>query len=95
MSSYLFVAIIALAGYGAFDLTRRLVAYRREQRSKLAQERADEEEFWRYTAAHQAIRLKFDPKGAWNEATSVPEAYASEIRALNLQHRNMLMRRNG
>jgi hypothetical protein len=95
MTSYVLTVIVALAGYGAFDLTRRFLAYRREQRSELAQDGADEEEFWSYRAEHQSIRRKFDPEGAWNEATSVPEAYASEIRALNLRHHGMLMRRNG
>jgi hypothetical protein len=95
MTSYLLIVIVALAGYGAFDLTRRFLVYRSEQRSKLAQDRAEEEEFWNYSAEHHSIRRKFDPGCAWNESTSVPEAFASEIRALNVQHRGMLMRRNG
>ena len=94
-ASLLLIAGLALAAYGAYDLTHRLLAVRRQGRIATAQATEDDEEFWAYTAAHQAIRRKFDPEGAWNEATSLPDAYVSEVRALNLRHRAMLMRRNG
>ena len=59
------------------------------------QEKLDEKEYWEYQAKHRAIRAKYDPSNEWNEATSVPREYLTEIHDLNLQHGSMLQRRNG
>lgn len=74
---------------------RALAAVPGARRAAAEQERADEEAYWEFEAAGRAIRAKYDPEGAWNEATVVPDAFLSELHALNLQYRGMLTRRNG
>jgi len=91
----LVTAVIALAAYGAFDLLRRIARFAIGRRNARAQEVSDEEAFWTYKREHETIRARFDPAKTWNEATSPPEEYVSEIRALNLRFSGMLRRRNG
>ncbi len=66
-----------------------------QEQAKRKHEKEDETDYWEYEKRHKALRTKFDPKNEWNEATSIPAEYSREVRTLNLQYRNMLMRRNG
>ena len=91
----LLLAVLALAGYGAFRLTQDARQVFSERKLQRKQEEDDEVAFWEYEGRHAAIRAKFDPKSEWNEATSVPDEYTREIRSLNLQYRETLQRRNG
>ena len=65
------------------------------RRLKRLLEEQDERDYWESDWRRTAIRLKYDPEREWNEATTLPESYKAEIRALNLEYREMLMRRNG
>lgn len=81
--------------YGSYWLIARYPSYRKEQRALREQHEADEREYWEHHKQHEAIRKKYDPRGEWNEATSLPLEYLEEIRAVNLAHGGMLQRRNG
>jgi len=75
----------------AFQLPGKFTDWR--ERSK--EEKVNNEEFFNvYQPAFEALRQKYDPKKVWNEATSVPQEYLDELRALNRKHRWMLKRRN-
>lgn len=89
------VVIGGLALYGCYWLVTKLPAQWKKRKAERQQEQRDEAEFWEYQRQHNAIRAKYDPEGAWNEATSVPREYLDEIRKLNFEHRDMLQRRNG
>lgn len=91
----LLLAVLALAIYGAFALTKSARHALSARRSLRRQEEQDEREFWEYDAKHKSIRTKFDPKNEWNEATSPPAEYLSAVKELNFQHKHMLQRRNG
>ena len=94
-SSVLIIVVLLLAGYGGFELARRLLTGFRLQRLGRRQEKSDEKEHWTYAREHAEIRAKFDPDGKWHEATLLPAAYVAEMRDLNLRHGGMLKRRNG
>ncbi len=85
----------ALVIYGLYWLIAIAPARLKERRARLQQEKSDEDEYWEYKAKSDAIRTKYDPNDEWNEITSVPDEYRKEVRALNLEHANMLIRRNG
>lgn len=89
------VVIVGLSIYGCYWLLAKFPAQWKKRKAEKQQERKDEVEFWEYQRMHDAIRAKYDPRHAWNEATSVPREYLDEIRNLNLAHRDMLQRRNG
>lgn len=89
------VVIGGLTLYGCYWLVAKFPKQWKKRRAERQQEKKDEAEFWEYQRMHDAIRAKYDPEHAWNEATSVPREYLDEIRKLNLAHREMLQRRNG
>lgn len=89
------VVLVGAIAYGCYWLVARFPSWRRKRSIERHQAAQDEKEFWRYQAKQEAIRHKFDPDGKWNESTTVPTGYRSELRELNLQHRDMLQRRNG
>ncbi|WP_342131335.1 hypothetical protein [Hydrogenophaga sp. OTU3427] len=95
VATLLLVAILGLAAFGAFQLTKIVRQELATRKALRLQEERDEREFWEYEAKHKSIRLKFDPANEWNEATSVPEAFLREVRDLNLHYKPMLQRRNG
>lgn len=84
-----------LALYGCYWLVAKFPAQWKKRKAERQQEQKDEAEFWEYQRKHDAIRAKYDPEHEWNEATSVPQEYLGEIRNLNIEHREMLRRRNG
>src|SRR5438105_13039439 len=43
-----------------------------------------------FKAEQKAIRDRYDPKGEWNEATSIPVAYREELQQLNLKYKETL-----
>jgi hypothetical protein len=88
------VVIGGLALYGCYWLVAKFPAQWKRRKAKRQQEQKDEAEFWEYQRKHDAIRTKYDPEHAWNEATSAPQEYLDVIRNLNLEHRRMLQRRN-
>ena len=89
------VGIAALALYAGYWLVTQFPARWKKRGAERRQEEQDENEFWDYQKKHDAIRAKYDPRLEWNEATSVPSEYLEEIRRLNVEHRDMLQRRNG
>ena len=89
------LAVVGGAVYGCYWMVRRLPAKLKQARQQRRQEEHDEREFWEHKAKQDALRAKYDPKGVWNEATSVPSEYLAEVRQLNLRYRTMLQRRNG
>ena len=89
------IALAAFALFACYWMAARFPAWQRKRRAGRIQEEQDERDFWEYNGRHTAIRSKFDPEGTWNEATSIPAEYLSEIRELNLKYRQMLKRRNG
>ena len=58
-------------------------------------QKQDDTDYWEYDRKREELRARYDPENKWNEATSVPADYLREVRALNIQYRNMLQRRNG
>lgn len=95
VDTYLPIAIFGLILYGCYWLIAKFPSQRKKRKEERKQEEKDETEFWEYQHAHDAIRRKYDPANAWDEATSYPEEYLDEIRNLNLEHQLMLQRRNG
>lgn len=89
------VAIAGLVLYSCYWLVARYPNWRRQRKVGQHQAAQDERDFWEWEKKHKAIRAKFDPLGQWNEATTLPSEYRSEIRDLNTQYRDMLQRRNG
>lgn len=89
------VGIVGFVLYGGYWLVTQLPMRWKKRRAEKRQEEQDEREYWDYQKKHDAIRAKYDPRNEWNEATSVPSKYLEEIRELNLEHREMLQRRNG
>ena len=48
------------------------------------------EVYQQFQAKYQAIRDRYDPKGEWNEGTSIPVEYKEEMQALNLKYKETL-----
>ncbi len=93
--AFLPVVIGGLTLYGCYWLVAKFPKQWKKRRAERQQEQKDEAEFWEYQRKHNAVRAKYDPEHKWNEATSVPQEYLGEIRNLNIEHREMLQRRNG
>lgn len=89
------VAIVASVLYCCYWLVTKFPQRWKKRKAERQQEAEDEGAYWEYRQKHNAIRAKYDPRHEWNEATSVPHDYSKEIRALNLEYRSMLQRRNG
>ena len=89
------VGIVAFTVYSGYWLITQFPARLKARRAQRRQEEQDEREHSEYQKKHDAIRTKYDPQNAWNEATSVPNEYVEEIRTLNSEHRGMLQRRSG
>jgi hypothetical protein len=89
------VIVGCLILYGFYWLVVKFPAQWKMRKKERQQEQKDEAEFWECQQKHNAIRAKYDPEYKWNEATSVPHEYLDEIRSLNIEHREMLQRRNG
>jgi hypothetical protein len=65
---------------------------RRKEKAIERQLKADEplrNEFW---AKHKAIRAKYDPNNEWNEGTSLPSGYTTEMADLNAEYRAVMDR---
>ena len=58
------------------------------------QEEADEYEFNQYQQEIQALRELYDPENTWSESTTPPEEYGRKLRRINVDHMEMLKRRN-
>lgn len=89
------VGLVGLAIFSSYWLVTQYPSWRRKRKVEHDQAEQDERDFWEWQKRHSAIRAKFDPKNQWNEATTLPAEYRSEIRDLNTQYRGMLKRRNG
>jgi hypothetical protein len=87
--------VVAGVGVAAGFLVSRFLAQRKKDSAERLQEAADDTEYWKYKAKHDAIRTKYDPRNEWNETTSLPPRYLADIRNLNLTYRAVLKRRNG
>ena len=87
--------IVVSVLYFFYWLIAKFPAQRKLQKEKRLQEQKDEADFWELQRKGDAIRAKYDPEHAWNEATSLPQEYSNEIQNLNLEYRDILKRRNG
>jgi hypothetical protein len=85
------VIVIVLIGWvlNAFPKWRDR---RRQEKAIERQLKADaplRNEFW---AKHKAIRDKYDPNHEWNEGTSLPPEYTTEMADLNAEYRAVMDR---
>jgi hypothetical protein len=87
--------IVVSVLYFFYWLIAKFPTQRKLQKAKRLQEQKDEADFWEHHRKSDAIRAKYDPEHVWNEATSLPQEYLTEIQNLNLEYRDMLKRRNG
>ncbi len=85
------VAIVILAAIGL----ELFIAYWKKQRAAKKQREEDETDFWKWQKSRDAIRAQYDPEHEWNEISTIPQEYSSEIQELNSKYQGMLRRRNG
>lgn len=85
---------VTLGALFIFGLAQLIVVHGRRKAKRMLEE-YDETCFREHREAHDALRKKYDPRNEWNEATSVPPEYLSEVKELNSRYREMLIRRNG
>jgi hypothetical protein len=77
---YIAIGIMAFwAIYTFVKTSRRDNAERKEEQKEINKRNA-------FMSELDAIRKRYDPAHAWNEATTLPEAYESEVVALRRKH---------
>lgn len=81
--------------YACYFVAAHFPAYLRNRKAKRAQDKKFREEFdiaelLAYRQKYKAIRDKYDPERKWNETTTVPKEYFSEIDSLQYEHQSMI-----
>ncbi len=76
---------IALGGLAIWAVFTFIKTWRRDEAER-KQERKEIDRNLAFMAERDAIQRKYDPNNKWNEATSLPEAYRSEIEKLRSKY---------